>query len=313
MFSQFSAAGVDLFHSPIGLDGSTFYLQADENSDLSELENSTRQRRQFRNLVVPARASTGGQRWVRISGNPRFGDTGEFLGYRGAGTDVTEQRRQIELLEAQRKGEALCRLASGLAHEINNLLQPVMIYASAGLSSPEGGAPSAEHHTYFGRILRSAEQASSIVRNVLSFAWRSPPNREDVPLYDIIRATFDMTRHRVYDGTTVVVDDGSIDQVVRVDRAGLSQAVINLMTNASEAMKGAGVIAISGEQVAVTVPGELPMNLKPGLYCRLKIRDSGPGIAAENINQIFDPFFTTKPQSDRTGLGLSIVSGLAKS
>ena len=312
IFTVFSGAGIDLFHSPIGLDGTTFYVRSDDGGDLAELDQALLQRRQFQNLVIPVRGAAGGQRWVRVSGNPRFDEQGRFLGFRGAGTDVTEQRRQIELLESQRKGEALGRLASGLAHEINNLMQPVMIYASAGLAAEDKARPE-EIGSYFSRILRSAEQASTIVRNVLSFARRSPPKREDIALLTVVRESLELTRLGTSPKVKVTLDEASLAQAVRVDRTGLTQALINLFTNAAEAMKNAGEIVVSAEQVAVTSAGDLAIALKPGFYCRLKVRDTGPGIAAENLNRVFDPFFTTKAQGEGTGLGLSVVSGLAKS
>lgn len=310
VFTVFSGASVDLFHSPLRLDGSTFYLRSHDPNDLADLEQALTYRRQFRNLVVAARGAGGGNRWVRVSGNPRFDDHGRFLGYRGAGTDVTEQRRQREQLEAQRKGEALGRLASGLAHEINKLLQPVLIYSAAGQAANQANA---EIRSYFNRIFRSAEQAGSIVRNVLAFARRGPPKRDDVKLLDVVHETVELTGIGDAPELSIVLDAPSLDVVVRVDRTGLSQAMLNLLTNASEAMKRQGKISVSAEQVAIAAPGDAAASLKPGIYCRLRISDSGPGIAAENLNRLFDPFFTTKPQGEGTGLGLSVVSGLVKS
>jgi PAS domain S-box-containing protein len=246
VFTVFSGAGVDLFHSPLGLDGTTFYLLSDDAGDLLELEQTMSVRRQFGNRIVAARSATGGQRWIRISGNARFDDQGRFQGYRGAGTDVTEQRRQIELLEAQRKGEALGRLAGGLAHEINNLLQPIMIYSSAGSAAPGLGA---ELRSYFSRILRSAEQASGIVRNVLGFARRSPPRKEDVELSGAIRDIIDIAAPII--GPDVKIEFGGLPAglIARVDRTGFAQTMINLLTNAVEAMARTGTIAISADEV----------------------------------------------------------------
>ena len=84
----------------------------------------------FRNMLVTIRARSGEQRVLRTSGKPTFDSAGNFLGFRGAGTDVTDSQRQKQIDEEQRKAEALGRLASGMAHEINNLLQPVIIYAA---------------------------------------------------------------------------------------------------------------------------------------------------------------------------------------
>lgn len=310
VFTVFTGGGVDLFHSPLGMTGLTFYVQSDGPDDLPQMEQAISQHRQFRNLLVQARATNGAVRWARVSGNPRFDAHGNFLGYRGAGSDVTEQRRQIQLLEAQRKSAALGRLAGGLAHEINNLLQPVMIYAAAG-SGADGA--SEQVHSYFTRILKASERASSIVRNVLAFARRSPPRREDVNMLAVIRETVEFSGIAEYADVAIAIDDVSLNQIVRVDRTGMSQVILNLVTNAVEAMNRCGRISIHAEQVAITAPGDVPIELQPGVYCRLTVEDNGPGIPPENLPQIFDPFFTTKPQGEGTGLGLSVVSGLVKS
>ncbi|MDX2222871.1 MAG: ATP-binding protein [Rhodospirillaceae bacterium] len=305
----FAGTGIDLFQSPLGLHGSFFHASTSEPSDLEQLEAAVRQNRQFRNLMIPARGASGGVRWVRVSGNPKFDAAGQFLGFRGAGTDVTESRAQLQQLEQQRKGEALGRLASGLAHEVNNLLQPVLIYAASGTSSPDAGDLS---RSYFERIMRAADRATAIVRNVLSFARSGPPRREDVNVLAAVNEVVELSGAIAPHGIRFEVARTDLDCLVRADRTGLAQVLLNLVTNAIEAMGASGTLSIGAEEVEVYATVDRFGGIRPGRYCRVTVSDTGPGIRAEQFGQIFDPFFTTKPTGQGTGLGLSVVAGLVK-
>ena len=292
-----------------------------ERGDGATLREAIRGRAKFRNLVVPAADAWGKLRWVRVSANPCFDGAGAFLGYRGAGTDVTDLRQQQERDEDRRKGEALGRLAGGLAHEINNLLQPILIYAAFGAGT---GASASDTRQYFGRIARAAEQATLIVRNVLTSARKSPPVRESVNVRDAIRETAEILGGTLPARITLAVECASGDLFARVDRTGLVQVLTNLVTNAAEAIAEdtaqgtarrslAGRIVVSAAAVQLSEDAGRRLTLASGAYCRLSVADNGPGVPREHMDKVFEPFFTTKPQGKGTGLGLSVVLGLARS
>ncbi len=282
-----------------------------EGGDEAALQRSIKNRVKFRSLMVPIKNAKADVRWVRISGNPRFDSQGRYLGYRGAGTDVTEFYHRQERDEAHRRAEALGRLASGMAHEINNLLQPIVIYANLG-TAQDGLATIVRQ--YFGRIGLAAERSMMIVKNVLAFARQSPPSRENVSVLDVVRETVDLIGDTLTPGTSLSVSDGATnDLLVRVDRTGLTQVLANLLTNAAEALPSGGRIGVTVNAVNLAGDAAKALNLAPGLYCRLMVEDNGAGIPADQLGKVFDPFFTTKPQGKGTGLGLSVVSGLAKS
>jgi PAS domain S-box-containing protein len=309
----FAGPGIENFSGIIGQPSHLFFSDTSEINDLSELQRRKAQRLPIRGMVFPARGKDGELRWVRNSSNPIFDSEGNFRGYRGVGTDITEVRHQRDLIEAQRKTEALGRLASGLAHEINNLLQPILIYSGLGTT----GQDNDERVGYFSKIRRAAESASSIVRNALSFARRSPPRRENVELADAVKEMFDLAVVRIPKEIKVFVDSPTLDRWVVVDRTGLAQALTNLLTNSIEAMslqrQPTGMISIVASDIDVPSRGEKFPGLSPGRYCRLSVTDNGPGIPPELLKDVFDPFFTTKAQDQGTGLGLSVVAGLVKS
>jgi PAS domain S-box-containing protein len=308
----FNAAAIMQFGAN---DGAGLKILTSETSDVDDgdiafLRQTIRNRLKFRSLLVPVKNTEGDVRWVRISGNPRFDTHGRYLGYRGAGTDVTELYHRQERNEAHRKAEALGRLASGMAHEINNLLQPIVIYANLGASEKDLAGTIRQ---YFNRIGLAAERSMMIVKNVLAFARQTPPSRESVNVGDAVRETVDLLSGTLPAGAVITFNEETDDLCVRVDRTGLTQVLTNLVTNAAEALPGGGSIDVSVNAVNLTPDVAQSLVLVPGLYCRLKVEDTGWGIPPDQLGKVFDPFFTTKSQGKGTGLGLSVVSGLARS
>ena len=268
-----------------------------------------RSQQKIRSITMPWIDAAGETHQIRLSANPRFDTEQRFMGYRGAASEVTDvfNRRQRE--EVARRTEALARLASGLAHEINNLLQPIMIYAAFG-TSENGLAQNVRQ--YFSRIATAAERASQIVKNVLSFARGGQQQQEFVNPCDVARESIDLLSGGLKPEVTVEFEAQAYNVFVRANRTGLTQVITNLVANATDALKKGGRVLI---RVSTSALGNeaAALSLRPGVYCRIDVEDNGPGIAPAHIGEIFEPFFTTKPQGQGTGLGLSVVSGLVKS
>tara|TARA_R110000868_G_scaffold269020_7_gene528422 strand:- start:1139 stop:3625 length:2487 start_codon:yes stop_codon:yes gene_type:complete len=278
--------------------------------DMLILHEALSNRRKFRNLIVPAIDARGEKHWVRVSGNPRYDRDGHFAGFRGAGSDVTELKRQQDSAEHRRKVEALGRLAGGLAHEINNLIQPILIYATVGESTP---GISQTIKKYFSRIARASEHATLIVKNVLAYAREGQPKRDNVSILGVVSETAELVETMLASKVSLVVDENVADAQVLVDRTGLAQALTNLITNAGEAMPEGGTIVVRAEEEQVSAEMGVMLGFAPGRFCRLDVEDNGTGISPDHLAKVFDPFFTTKAQGKGTGLGLSVVLGFVKS
>lgn len=289
-------------------------FDAASDYDFGPLSLLIEDRAKFRDVLVPIVDGRGEPRWINLSGHPQFDRTGAYYGYRGVGADVTDSMRERSLAEGRRQAGAVGRLASGLAHEINNLLQPILIYSTFGA---EEAKAQEKLRLYFSRIARAAERASFIVKNVLAFARHTPPHREDLNIPAVVRETIDLMSGAV--GAQITIDLAAGDDLLlaRCERTGLAQIVTNLIANAADAITNAkaegGRITVSIEAVTVTGETAKAAAIAPGRYCRVVVEDTGPGISADVIGRIFDPFFTTKPQGKGTGLGLAVVAGIAKS
>lgn len=285
-------------------------IDAASDHDFAGLEHAVADHAKFRDMLVPILDGKGEPRWVNLSGHPQFDRAGLCYGYRGVAADVTDRIRERAKEEGRRQAGAVGRLASGLAHEINNLLQPILIYSAFGVDEARQNE---KLRLYFTRITRAAERATFIVKNVLSFARHTPPGQEDLNVLAVVRETIDLMSGALGNGMVVEVIAADDTFVARAERTGLAQIVTNLIANAADVMSAGGRIAVRVDHVSASGENAKAAGVAPGAYCRISVEDCGPGIPPDIMVKVFDPFFTTKPQGKGTGLGLAVVSGLAKS
>ncbi len=215
--------------------------------------------------------------------------------------DVTEQRA----LEAQaiqsEKMAAVGTLVSGVAHELNNPLTSIAGLAEFLLEQPLGTVPDRGHLRV---IAEEAQRAGSIVRNLLTFARKGPAERQRLDLGDVVERTlFLMDWELKLQGIALERHMARDLPAVTGDRQQLQQVVLNLVTNAAQAV--AALPAGLPRRITVTVEAA-------GERVVVRVTDSGLGIPADVLPQVFSPFFTTKPQGEGTGLGLFISYGLVE-
>lgn len=278
--------------------------------DMPEIEAAVAARQPFRNLVYPQRQADGRALVVSISGNPRFDAEGRYLGYIGVCTDITARRNWMKLQYGRQKLEALGQMAGGLAHELNNLLQPMLSFATRARRMVGDGSPVAP---LLDDIAASGRQARDIVRGVLTFSRHDRAENRPVVLSEAVCRAVDFAAGVL--PPTVRVDRSiePLPDTAAVRTADVAQVIMNLVSNAVDATDGRGRLSVALRRVQV--PGD-PLGeergLAPGAYAVLRVADDGCGMEPGVLANVFDPFFTTKPVGEGTGLGLSVVYGIAK-
>jgi len=226
------------------------------------------------------------------------------------GTDITEQKKvEAQLLRAQRM-ESIGTLAGGIAHDLNNILTPIMM--SIGVL--RGELSSSEMREILDTIDSSAKRGAEIIKQVLSFARGAEGEPVEIQprlivaeLAGIIKDTFPkdirLQFHVADQLSTIVADPTQIHQVL-----------LNLCVNARDAMPNGGVLMITAKDIVLSEEFiALNPGAKAGRYVTLTVTDTGFGIPPEIKDRIFEPFFTTKDLNKGTGLGLSTVLAIVKS
>ena len=224
--------------------------------------------------------------------------------------DITEQKKfEAQLLRAQRL-ESVGTLASGVAHDLNNILTPILL--TAPLLRNEMSTQQRE--ALVSLVVSSAERGAGIVRQVLTFARGAEGERVLIQPAHLIKEIERIARETFPKSITVRTEYPDDLWTIEGEPTQMHQVLLNLSVNARDAMPQGGTLAISAENIhvdnhfATMTPGATA-----GPHVVLKVSDSGAGIPPGIIDKIFDPFFTTKEVGTGTGLGLSTVIGIVKS
>ncbi|MEM7220355.1 MAG: ATP-binding protein [Pseudomonadota bacterium] len=242
---------------------------------------------------------------------------------RGTLRDVTEERERAEyektlereVLELQ-KLDAIGRLAHGIAHDFNNILAASIGYNELALEELDRDHPSFEGMR---KVLDASLRSKDLVRQILAFSRRHTEGHASQRWDRIVRDTIEFLRASLPATVGLTVDLPTQPIWVRGDGSQLSQVLINLVTNAVDAVGGRGHIRVElgeiephGEGAAEGIVADAEPLHGMGRVARLVVSDDGPGVDPAIRGRIFDPFFTTKQSDKGSGLGLSIVHGLVR-
>jgi two-component system cell cycle sensor histidine kinase/response regulator CckA len=227
----------------------------------------------------------------------------QVIGWRGSVRDVTQEQSLLQRQLQERTMEAIERLASGVAHKFNNLLQVIQGYAELGLITLESAHPV---HGHLSRIKEAAQRAAALVQGLVAFSRRQTLRRRPLDLQAFVAQVGERLRRVVPTGVSLHVIPGTERVRVLADAVRLEQVLVQLVVNACEAMPHGGEVAMETHVARDILPSELP----PGVYGCVTVRDTGMGMTPEVLEQAFEPFFTTKDAGN--GLGLAVVWGVAK-
>ncbi|MEK7789199.1 MAG: ATP-binding protein, partial [Planctomycetota bacterium] len=221
-----------------------------------------------------------------------------------------EQKNLREQLYYSQKLESVGTLAGGVAHDFNNILAIIIGYGNLLEKSVGKGNPS---QIYIQKILKSAERATNLVQGLLAFSRKQESCQKPVSISRMLLTVNNLLLRLI--GENIVLDIAPANKacVVMVDCGQMEQVLINLATNARDAMPNGGkliiradIMELGSEFIRTHGYGEI------GAYVRISVTDTGMGMDKETQRKIFQPFFTTKEVGKGTGLGLSIVYGIIK-
>ena len=222
------------------------------------------------------------------------------------------ERMRQELLQAQ-KLESVGRLAGGIAHDFNNLLQGIVGFTEL-LLDREGADGDPERREILQEIQNTGRRATDLTRHLLAFARRGSMTPERVDLNRAVEASLPFLRRMLGRSVEVVFEPAPGLWPVWIDPVQVDQVVMNLVTNARDAIDGRGRITLA-TGMRTLAASEIPPSgagAPPGDYVTLAVADDGRGMDAGTLERIFEPFFTTKEKGRGTGLGLATVYGIAR-
>ena len=226
--------------------------------------------------------------------------------------EITERKRLEEHFLQAQKMEALGQFSGGVAHDFNNILAVIMGYTElARMTLKENAAERAS----LDAVLRAANRATDLVRQILTFSRQQPQVRRTIQLQPVVAESIKLLRSTIpstIEFATVIAPDAP---AVLADANQIHQILMNLGTNAWHAMKdqpGRLELTLERHVVDAAYAATQP-RLRPGVHARISISDTGCGMDAATLRRIFEPFFTTKPPGEGTGLGLAVVHGIMDS
>jgi signal transduction histidine kinase len=246
--------------------------------------------------------------WTFSRAVPMLNSMGEIVEWFGTAKDVTAAKLAQEELLTRQKLESIGTLAGGIAHDFNNLLGGVLAQAELALEEYQAGSSPEQQ---LKRIRDGTIRGSEIVRQLMIYAGKES---EAVGLVDVSQVAMGMVellKVSISKHASVVTDLCPDLPAVRGSAGQIQQIVMNLVTNAAEALEDRdGVIRVATRCVKLDWAAAIPKGIAEGEYVQLAVTDTGHGMSWETQARVFDPFFTTKSQG--RGLGLGVVRGIVR-
>ncbi len=257
----------------------------------------------------------GEERWLLTSKLPLRDSVGRVVGLVGIGRDITERKQaqaeREQLLAQVQEQERLAtvgRLAAGIAHDFNNIMATIILYAQMMVQSEALSKADRERASV---ITEQGWHAARLVEQILDFGRRTMLDRRSCDLLAHLRTQAELLGRTLPESIAIELEHGEDDYVVYADPTRMQVMITNLAVNARDAMPDGGTLRLSLERITVGPDAAPPlMGLEAGEWVRLRVADTGTGLAPEALAHLFEPFFTTKEPGKGSGLGLAQVYGI---
>lgn len=257
-------------------------------------------------IVLP----DGNEKIVHEEGVVTYSNAGEPIKIFGTIQDITEKKKLEDQLKHSQKMEAVGILAGGIAHDFNNILSAIMNYSNLLIMKRKEDEMTKK---FAEQILEASRRGAGLTRGILAFSRKQPMNMQVVDLNEVIRMVEKMLKRMIGEDIELTIRVKDKPLIVNVDEVQIGQVLMNLSTNARDAMTKGGRIIISTDIFELD-EGYIRSHGYgvAGEYAMISFRDTGVGMDEETRMRIFEPFFTTKEFGRGTGLGLSISFGIVK-
>jgi signal transduction histidine kinase/ActR/RegA family two-component response regulator len=209
------------------------------------------------------------------------------------------------------KIQAIGTLAGGIAHDFNNILFPIVGYTELTMDEVPDNSVA---HNNLEEVLKAAHRAKDLVQQILTFSRQSGQERKPVKVHSIIKEALKLLRASIPASIEIINNIHDDCHPVMGDATQIHQVIMNLCTNAYQAMQDkGGTLEVSLSEVDVGYEETIEkIGMQPGRHLQLLVRDEGCGMDAAVMDRIFEPYYTTKEQGKGTGLGLSVIHGIVK-
>ncbi|MET0180272.1 MAG: PAS domain S-box protein [Novosphingobium sp.] len=251
----------------------------------------------------------GSRFWASVVIDPVRGPDGTLVGFAKITRDLTERKEAQAALEQTReaffhsqKMEAIGQLTGGVAHDFNNLLAAILGSLELARRRMDEGA---DARPFLDNAVQAAERGATLTQRMLAFARKQELQLEDVDVAGCLRDMAELITRTIGQDITIDTRLPLLLPAVRVDRAQLELALLNLVVNARDALPDGG-------RVTVAARSDPPGALANARFVRLSVQDEGIGMDPETLARAIEPFFTTKGVGKGTGLGLSMVQGMVE-
>lgn len=252
----------------------------------------------------------GSVHWIRNRAFPIKNNVGKIYRIIRIAEDITNSKKLEDTLRQAQKMEAIGQLASGVAHDFNNILSAIIGYTHLTATKMSEDDPLKGH---LEKVLQATERATALTHSLLALSRKQPLTLQPVDLNELVGSFYKFILRLLPENIELNTSYSNDDLRIIVDRSQIEQVLMNLITNARDAMPEGGQLSLETRLTKLEEQSAQLYGLeKAGDYAQIILTDTGCGMDGQTLHKIFEPFFTTKELGKGTGLGLAIVYGIIK-